>query len=70
MNNFLILHRTGFLYRYIHNIPIFEPKSKKFASRCLNSMSLVVCHHIRYLGFVKGNKDVFLSDDQIGDVSI
>ena len=30
MNNFLILHSTGLLYIFMHNIPIFLPNSMKF----------------------------------------
>ena len=30
MNNFLILHPTGLLYRFMHIIPILELNSMKF----------------------------------------
>ena len=30
MNSFFILNLTGLLYRFMHNITIFEPKSVKF----------------------------------------
>ena len=29
MNNFLLLHPSGLLYRFLHKIPIFETKSIK-----------------------------------------
>ena len=65
MNNFLILHSTGLLYRFMHNMPIFELNSINLANMCLNSISMTTCHHICYFGFVNENKDMCLSDDHI-----
>ena len=39
----------------------------KLGNMCLNSMSIsiIVCYHIGYFGFVILNKDTFLTDDHI-----
>ena len=54
MSHLHIVHPTGLLYRVKFNTHMW-----------LNSISMVVCHHICYFGFVNENKDLFLLDDHI-----
>ena len=65
MNNFLILHPTGLLYRFMHSIAISEPNSIKFGKHvpekyvyeCMSSHLLLWICRRKYRHF--------LSDDHI-----
>ena len=67
MNNFLILHQTVLLYRFMHNMSIFSQTLSNLANTrmCLNNMSMSVCHHFCNFGFVIEITDIFLSGDHI-----
>ena len=66
MSNFLILPIPRLLYRFVHNISIFDKENLwNLANMCLKNMSMTVCHRICYLRFVTENKDTFLLDDHI-----
>ena len=61
MSHFHIVHPSGLLYRFMHNMLIFERKTMKFGKH----VSMIVCHHICCIEFVTENKDVFLLDYHI-----
>ena len=52
MNNFLILHPTGLLYRFLHKISIFKPKSMKFGKHCTFQKRPIKCVGM-YISFLK-----------------
>ena len=64
MINFLILHPTGLLHKFMQSIFIFYPKSMEFCTH-VPEYNAYDCHYIFYFGFVNENKDVFLIDDHI-----
>ena len=49
MNHFLILHSTGLLlYVFMHNIPIFVPKSEKMKGKLVYIFLLVLGDQRKY----------------------
>ena len=69
MNNFLILHLTRLLYRFMHKIPILS-QSQCLANMCLDSMSMAVCHHIATVDLQMERKPFFIRMTIFGNVRI
>ena len=67
---FIILHLTGLLHRFMHDISTLKPYFRNLANMYLNIMPMTVCHHICFFGFVNENKDICFQKTIFGNVRI